>query len=134
MPVLLFFSLCFIILLFFLISSPSPSFSLSLSYSFSSLPLILILFLFSSYSVSIFYMIFSLKRYKKTAPSGRNGAAGKPIKSGVCGLLPTGTARRYRVTQEWRKSAMFCAWDWSKFCNCCDKLCDKLCNKTDTYL
>ena len=52
MPVLLFSSLCFILLLFFLSSSPSPSFSLSLSlsfsfsYSFSSLPLILILFLF----------------------------------------------------------------------------------------
>ena len=94
MLVLLFFSLCFILLLFFLSLPPLLLFL----FLFLILFLLSLLFLFSSYSysVSIFYMIFSLKRYKKTAPSGRNGAAGKPIKSGVCGLLATGTARRYQ--------------------------------------
>ena len=110
MPVLLFFSLCFIILLFFLISSPSPSFSLSLSYSFSSLPLILILFLFCLYFL---YDFFDLKRYK-TTPSGRNGKAEMLIKSRVGGTLATGAARRYR----WRRNAAFCAWYLSKFDKC----------------
>ena len=83
MPVLLFFSLCFIILLFFL----------------SLLPLLLILFLILSLILFLFclyflYDFFDLKRYK-TTPSGRNGKAEMLIKSKIVGPLATGAARRH---------------------------------------
>ena len=87
MPVLLFFSLCFILLLFFLSLLPL----LLILFLILSLILSLILFLFCLYFL---YDFFDLKRYK-TTPSGRNGKAEMLIKSKIVGPLATGAARRH---------------------------------------